>query len=246
MLRALIIDDEANNREKLHNSVIKYCPDVLVVGEADGVRTGISAIRNHLPDLVFLDIKMNDGTGFDLLNRFDSIDFKVIFVTAFEEFALKAFRMSAVDYLLKPVDPDELVEAVKKAGDQIKQNLQSQFDALNNNLQPGHPKKIVLKEAESIHLVNVSDIIHAESDSNYTVFHFRGNRKIMVSRQLKDFDEMLTEIGFFRVHKSHLVNLEEIVRFEKADGGFLVMSDESRVPVSSRKRERLMELFEKL
>lgn len=246
MLKALIIDDEANNREKLRNSLVKHCPDVHIIGEADGVRTGISAIRNHLPDLIFLDIKMNDGSGFDLLNRFDSIDFKVIFVTAYEEYAVKAFRMSAVDYLLKPVDPDELVDAVKKAGEQIKQNIQSQLDALKSNLQPGQSKKIVLKEAENIHLINITDIIHAESDSNYTIFHFPDNKKIMVSRQLKDYDGMLGDFGFFRVHKSHLVNTEQITRFEKADGGYLVMSDESRVPVASRKRERLMELFEKL
>lgn len=246
MLRALIIDDEANNREKLHNSVTKYCPDVQIIGEADGVRTGISAIRNRLPDLILLDIKMNDGTGFDLLNHFDSVDFKVIFVTAYEEYAVKAFRMSAVDYLLKPVDPDELVEAVKKAGEQIKRNLQSQLTALKSNLQPGQSRKIVLKDADNVHLINISDIIHAGSDSNYTIFHFPDNKKIMVSRQLKDYDDMLGDLGFFRVHKSHLVNLEQITRFEKADGGYLVMSDNSRVPVSSRKRERLMELFEKL
>ena len=246
MLKALVIDDEANNREKLHNNIIKYCPDVQVVGEADGVRTGISAIRNFLPELVFLDIRMNDGTGFDLLNRFESIDFKVIFVTAYEEYAVRAFRMSAVDYLLKPIDPEELVEAVKKAREQIRRNVQSQLDALKNNLQPGQSKKIVLKEAENIHLVNITDIIHARSDSNYTIFHLPGNKKIMVSKQLKDYDDMLGEFGFFRAHKSHLVNLEQITRFEKADGGYLVMSDESRVPVASRKRERLMELFEKL
>ena len=127
MLKALIIDDEANNREKLHNNITKYCPDVQVVGEADGVRTGVSAIRNLLPDLIFLDIRMNDGTGFDLLDRFESIDFKVIFVTAYEEYAVKAFRMSAVDYLLKPVDTDELVEAVKKAGEQIKRIFADKF-----------------------------------------------------------------------------------------------------------------------
>jgi two-component system LytT family response regulator len=246
MLRAIIIDDESNNREKLRNSVTKHCSEVQIVGEADGVRTGISAIRQLLPDLIFLDIKMDDGSGFDLLNRFDSIEFKVIFVTAYEEYAVRAFRMSAVDYLLKPVDPEELVEAVKRAREQIELNIKSQLDALKNNLHTEQSKKIVLKEADNIHLINIEDIIHCKSDSNYTIFYFPGNKRIMVSRQLKDYEDMLDAFGFFRAHKSHLVNLEQIVRFEKADGGFLVMSDDSRVPVASRKRERLMELFERL
>ncbi len=243
MIKAIIIDDEANNREKLHNLIVKNCPNIEIVGEANGVRSGISAIRDKNPDLVFLDIRMDDGTGFDLLNRFDSIDFKVIFVTAYEEFALKAFRFSAVDYLLKPVDPDELIDAVKKAVSILMQDHNNQLDILSDSIQSGRLKKITLRDADNIHLINIGDVIHCDSESNYVRFVIHNENEILVSKQLKEFDELLSDYGFFRVHKSHLINMAHAKRFEKADGGFVVMTDESRIPVASRKREQLMEMF---
>jgi two-component system LytT family response regulator len=243
MISALIIDDEANNREKLRNLLINYCPEVEIIGEANGVRSGISMIRDKNPDLVFLDIRMGDGSGFDLLNRFSSIDFKVIFVTAFEEFALKAFRFSAVDYLLKPVDPDELVEAVKKASVQLSHERSKQLNILTESIQSGRFKKIALKDSENIHLVNIDDIVHCNSEGNYVRFVIFNEADILVSRQLKEYEELLADSGFFRVHKSYLVNMAHAKRFEKANGGFVVMSDESRIPVASRRRDKLMELF---
>lgn len=246
MIKALIIDDEANNREKLRNLIVKNCPNIEIAGEANGVRSGITAIRDKNPDLVFLDIRMDDGTGFDLLNRFDTIDFKLIFVTAYEEFALKAFRFSAVDYLLKPVDPDELIDAVKKAVSQLLQEHKKQLDILSESIQSGRFKKITLRDANNIHIINIGDIIHCDSDSNYVRFAILNESEIIVSRQLKEYEELLADYGFFRVHKSYLINMAHAKRFEKADGGFVVMSDESRIPVASRKRERLMEMFERL
>jgi two-component system LytT family response regulator len=246
MLRALIIDDEANNREKLHNLLNNHCPEVQVMGEADGVRSGISAIREHLPDLIFLDIKMDDGSGFDLLNRFEEIDFKVIFVTAYEEYAIRAFRLSAVDYLLKPVDPDELTEAVEKANKLMIEEQKLRLKAVSSNIESGQHRRIVLKEGENIHLVNVGNIIHSESEGNYVRFHVKDEQPILVSRQLKEFEEILEPSGFFRVHKSHLINMAHAKRYTRADGGFVVMDDGTSIPVASRKRERLLELFESL
>ncbi len=246
MINALIIDDEANNREKLRNLVFKNCPNIEIIGEANGVRSGISAIKEKKPNLVFLDIRMDDGTGFDLLNRFDTIDFKVIFITAFEEFALKAFRFSAVDYLLKPVDPDELIEAVKKTSGQLSIERNKQLNILSESIQSGSLKKIALRDADNIHLICIADIIHCDSEGNYVKFVINNENDILVSKQLKEFEELFSDAGFFRVHKSHLINMTHAKRLEKADGGFVVMSDESRIPVASRKRERLMKMFERL
>jgi two-component system, LytTR family, response regulator len=245
MITTIIIDDEVNNREKLRNQLIKYCPFIEIVAEADGVISGISAIRIEKPDLIFLDISMGDGSGFDLLNRFDTIDFKVIFVTAYEEFALKAFRFSAVDYLLKPVDPDELIEAVKKVTNQLSQERNKQLNILSEIILSGRFKKIALKDSDNIHLINIADIIHCESDGSYVRFYILNEKEITISKQLKEYEELLADSGFFRVHKSHLINMAHAKRFEKADGGFVVMSDESRIPVASRKREQLLELFDK-
>lgn len=246
MIKAVIIDDEANNREKLHNLIIKNCPEISIVAQANGVRSGISAIRDKNPNLVFLDIRMDDGTGFDLLNRFDSIDFKVIFVTAYEEFALKAFRFSAADYLLKPVDRDELIDSVKKVSCQFRDEHNKKLSILTESIHSGQFKRITLKDANNIHLVNIGDIIHCDSESNYIRFAIQNENEILVSKQLKEYDELLSDYGFFRVHKSYLINMAHAKRFEKSDGGFVVMSDESRIPVASRKRERLMEMFEQM
>jgi two-component system LytT family response regulator len=246
MIKAIIIDDEANNREKLRNLIVKHCPIIVIIGEENGVRTGISAIRNKNPDLIFLDIRMDDGTGFDLLNRFDTLDFKVIFVTAYEEFALKAFRFSAVDYLLKPVDPEELVEAVKKVSVQLSQELNRQLTILSESIQSGRLKKIALRDSENIHLINVGDIIHCDSEDNRVRFVVLNENDIIISKPLKEYEELLADSNFFRVHKSYLINLAHAKRFEKADGGFVVMSDDSRIPVASRKREQLLEIFGRL
>ena len=246
MIKALIIDDEANNREKLRNLIVKNCPDIEIAGEAVGVRSGISAIREKNPELIFLDIRMDDGSGFDLLNRFDTIDFKVVFVTAYEEFALKAFRFSAIDYLLKPVDPDELIEAVKKVSDQLLHEQNKQLNILTESIESGRFKKIALKDVYNVHLLNISDILHCVSEGNYVRFTVSNQSDILVSKQLKEYEELLTGYGFFRVHRSHLINMVHAKRFEKADGGLVVMSDDSRIPVASRKRERLLEMFERM
>jgi two-component system LytT family response regulator len=191
---------------------------------------------------------MDDGTGFDLLNHFDPVDFKVIFVTAYEKYAVEAFGFSAVDYILKPVNPDKLAEAVKRAQQMVQQSFNLQLNTLKENLekQDNRKKKIILRNQENIYLMDVSDIIHCESDGCYTSFDTVERERIMVSNQLKEYDELLGDSGFFRAHRSHLVNLKHIKRFEKQEGGSLIMTNNIKVPVSSAKRERLLELFDQL
>ncbi len=248
MLRVLIIDDEDHMRDTLIKLLELHCPDVLVVGQASGVVTGAAAINEFHPDLVFLDIQMKDGTGFDLLYNLPSIDFKVIFVTAYDKYALQAFRCSAVDYLLKPVNPELLTDAVKRAGQMIQKHFNLQMRALEENLKSvnNQHKKIIIKTTENIHLLDMKSIISCESENSYTTIHTAGGDKILVSKTLKDYEDMLADCGFYRVHKSYLINLLQIKRFERQDGGYIVMSNDLKIPVASRKRDELLQLFEKL
>jgi len=248
MLRTVIIDDEAHIRETLTTLLADYCPQVKVVGEAEGVTSGMNIIRTKRPDLVLLDIQMKDGTGFDMLNHFDNIGFKVIFVTAYEKHALEAFRFSAVDYILKPVNPEKLADAVERVQKLVQNTFNTQLNALKENLDPANTtnKKLVLRTLDNVYLVNSRDIIHCRSDDCYTIIKTIEGEKIMVSRVLKEFDELLSDHGFFRIHRSHLVNLQHIKRFDKQEGGHVVMTTDDRIPVSSRSRERLMRLFEEL
>jgi len=248
MLRTVIIDDEDHIRDTLVNLLELNCPEVRVVGQASGVESGIAAIKEHQPELVFLDIQMKDGTGFDLLNGLRSIDFRVVFVTAYDNYAIQAFRFSAVDYLLKPVNPELLTGAVVRAANMIREHYDKQMKVLESNLRTAgdRDKKIILRTSESIHLLEVCNIICCDSDSSYTTVHTVESEKIIVSRTLKDFEETLAICGFFRVHKSYLVNLAHIKRFDRQDGGYLIMTNGFRVPVASRKREEMLGLMEKM
>ncbi|MDP1623428.1 MAG: LytTR family DNA-binding domain-containing protein [Bacteroidales bacterium] len=248
MIRAVIIDDEFHIRDTLVKMLGMNCPDVKVVGEASGVVSGIATIKELKPELVFLDLRMKDGTGFDLLSAFPSIDFKVIFVTAYDHYAVQAFRFSALDYLLKPVNPEQLVEAVTRAGKLIREDFKKQMNALEENLRSdsNKNKKVILRTAESIHLVDVGHIIFCDSDSCYTTVHTLEGEDIIVSKTLKDYEEMLTDCGFYRVHKSYLINLVHVKRFDRQDGGYIVLTNDLKIPVASRKRELMMELMEKM
>lgn len=248
LLRTLIIDDEDHVRKTLSVMLSEECPNVAVVGMAEGVESGLKAIEKHNPDLVLLDIKMADGTGFDLIHRAKPFSFRFIFVTAFEEFAIKAFRFSAIDYLLKPVSISDLKEAIGKATAGLIQDISIQLKALEENLagRETPDKKIVLKTTDTLWLVKTQEISYLEAEMGYTRFILTNSNNIMVSGNLAEYEEILKESGFFRVHKSFLVNLSDIVKFEKIDGGFLVMSNNERVPVASRKRDELMDIFQKL
>jgi len=246
MLRTLIIDDEKNNRRKIRELLEKHFPNVQLVGEAEGVKTGLESIVNHSPDLVLLDIRLMDGDAFDLLNQIGQVNFKIIFITAFEEYALKAIKFSALDYLLKPVLLDELKAAIAKAENQIMNELNLKLLELSNNLNASQNKRIVLKTAEKLHFVPVQDIMRCEADKNYTSFFLTDNKKIVVSGSIKDYEDMLCEQGFYRLHKSHIVNLTYIKSYEKAYGGTVILTDGSHVPVAVRKKNQLIELFSKL
>ncbi|MEO0472431.1 MAG: LytTR family DNA-binding domain-containing protein [Bacteroidota bacterium] len=241
MISAVIIDDVASARSTLRADLETYCPEVTILGEAEGVVSGAKLLREHSPDVVFLDIQMQDGTGFDLLEILGDIDFKLIFTTASDEHAIKAFRFSAIDYLLKPVDPDLLVEAVQKVrGSRSGQS--ASVKALLDNIQPQKaPSRLALNTLEKIHVVKLDDIFRCESSANYTIFHLRNGRQLLVTKTLKEFERMLEDHDYIRVHQSHLVNAAFISEFVKVDGGYIVMTDGSQVPVSSRKRSSVMQ-----
>lgn len=248
MLRTVIIDDESHVRETLQHMLRKFCPQVNLVGEAKSVATGIREIREKAPELVFLDIKMDDGTGFDLLNQIGNIDFKIIFITAYEQYAIQAFGFSAIDYILKPVNPEKLADAVEKAEKLVQSSFIIQLDTLRKNLNTPENKdrKIILRTMENIYLLDVQDIIHCESDGSYTIFDTMEEGRITVSKSIKGYDDLLSGSGFLRVHRSHLINLNHVRRFSRQDGGMVVMKKGIEVPASTRGRERLMELFEEM
>ncbi len=246
MIRTIIIDDEENNRIRLKQMISKNFPQISIIGEADGVATGLEAITNLNPELLLLDIQMDDGNAFDLLKKLDSINFKIIFVTAYEEYALKAIKFSALDYLLKPVVIDELGVALAKAENQILADLKLQLASLQTNLQTPKNKTLALRTSERIYLLEVNNIIRCEADRNYTYFFVNDQKKHIVSQPMKEFEDILKDYGFIRIHKSHLINMSFIESFDKADGGYVVLKDKTQIPVSRRKKNELMEIFGRL
>lgn len=246
MFNAVIIDDIDNSRITLTHDLEEYCPQIKIIGEADGVKTGIDEIRAKKPDVVFLDIQLGDGTGFDILEQIGYIDFQVIFTTALDSYGIKAIKFSALDYLLKPVDPDELVEAVKKLEQNVKKDkIKSSIDLLLENIRDINPagKRIALNSADKVHLVNVSDIIRCESRGAYTIFFLKNKEQIVDTKNLKEYELLLEEYSFIRVHHSHLINFNYLKEFIKKDGGYAIMTDNTQVPVSFRKRNKLLDMI---
>jgi len=248
LIRTIIIDDEAPVRETLSRLLIMHCPQVKMIGEAHDVASGIQLIRDLRPQLVLLDISMGDGSGFDLLQKVETIDFKIIFITAYEKYAVQAFKFAAVDFLLKPINPEELTDAVKRAEVLVQEHFNTQLQALEENLRTNiqQKKKVILKTLENIHLVDMQDITHCESDGCYTLIHTVSGEQILVSKTLHEYDIMFSEHGFYRVHKSYLINLSHVRRFEKQEGGYIILKNDHKIPVASRRREELLALFEKL
>lgn len=253
MIKAVLIDDDSNLREGMKAMVNLYAPEILIAGEAESVKTGIELIEKVSPDIIFLDILMNDGSGFDVLEqlktKFGTITSHVVFITAHEKFAIKAFRFSALDFILKPVDPDELQSVIKKIKNVIHQNNNHHnIELLLDNIRkkPDGFKKIALSTSAGIHLFEIKDIIRCESEDNYTKFFIKYHKPIMISRTLKEYEDLLEDQGFERIHQSHLINLNELKSYIKKDGGFVIMSDDSQLPVSQRKKERLQEIINRL
>ncbi|MFI5150623.1 MAG: LytR/AlgR family response regulator transcription factor [Bacteroidia bacterium] len=246
MYKAVIIDDIEQARKSLKKDILECCPEIELAGEAASVVEGVRLIQKLKPDVVFLDIQMPDGSGFDLLDILQDIHFHIIFTTASDAHAIRAFRFSALDYLLKPVDTDELKAAVKKLSalsPDNRQHLSLLKESLNGTRKQ---EKLALHSQDKIHVVNIADILRCESNVNYTEFHFNGGKKMLVTRTLKDFEELLSDQGFYRVHHSHLVNTRFIKEFIKTDGGYIIMNDGTNIPVSSRKRPEVIRMLENL
>jgi len=242
--RALIIDDLENARATLDADLKKYCPQIAVVGHADGVKSGIKAILEHKPDVIFLDIEMGDGTGFDVLTALPRPTFQVIFTTGLDSYGIKAIKFSALDYLLKPVDPAELVRAVGKLDQNASsKNVNAGLEFLLSNLKDRTttPKRIAIHSLEKVELVSIDDIIRCESQGAYTIFHLKSKEQILATRNLKEYESLLEEHDFLRVHHSHLINFAHLKEYIKKDGGYAVMTDKSQVPVSFRKKNVLLE-----
>ena len=244
MPTAIIIDDIPAAIDNLQRDLATYCPDIEVIATADGVVSGAKLLKKNTPDLLFLDIQMQDGSGFDLLEILPATPFKLIFTTASDAFAIRAFKFSAIDYLLKPIDPDELVAAVEKATSQLGDTSESIHVLLENVKDRNSPTRIALHTLEKIHIVEIDEILRLESTGNYTQFFFLNGAKLLVTRTLKEYDKLLSEQGFFRVHQSHLINMEQIKEYVKIDGGYIVMKDGSKIPVSVRKRPSLVKALQ--
>lgn len=247
-MRLVIIDDDKVVRENLKTLLSIYAPDNEIIAEADGVQTGLACLKKYKPDLLLLDIEMKDGSGFDLLSFYGELDFKVIFVTGHNGHAIKAFKFSALDYVLKPVDPDDLKAAIEKAEESSYKQEQGLKVAnlVSNTKTSNSDQKIVLKDAESVYLVTIKDIIRCESETNYTRFFLTDGRVIMVSKTLKEYDGLFEDQSFFRAHQSHLINLLHFDKYEKKEGGIVHMKDGNKVPVAVRKKEALMSALKKL
>lgn len=248
MLTAIIVDDEKNGRALLALLLNENCPNVTVLDSADSADKALELINKLNPDLVFLDIEMPGGSGFDLLNKIERPDFSVIFVTAYDKYAVKAFKFSAIDYLLKPVDEEELIRAVAEAVKHKKENLFPSIDALkkNYNTLRSESGKLGLTTQTGLVFIEIKDLIRCEADGKYTNCFLTDHNKIMVSRNLKEFEDFLSEHNFIRIHHSHLVNMEYIKQYQSGRGGYVIMSDGSTVDVSQRKKDEFLKRLNRI
>jgi two-component system, LytTR family, response regulator len=241
-MRSVLIDDEASNRENLQGLLKKYCPEVVVLAEAESIEQGVSIIKQYQPDLVFLDIRLHGGSGFDLLQQLDEIHFEIVFITAYDKYGIQAVKFAALDYLLKPVDIEELKTAVAKAHARIGQKKKNErLGYLLEHLshKPDQPAKIALPLLNETMYVSVADIIRCEASNTYTNFFLASGEKLLVSQTLKEYDRLLTRHGFIRTHQSHLVNTTYVRSWLKEDGGVLLLRDQSKIPVSKLNRQKV-------
>jgi two-component system LytT family response regulator len=242
MIKAIIVDDEPYCCETLATLLERYCPQVTVAAICYSGKEALTAIKEQQPQILFLDIEMPQMNGFELLERLPEIGFELIFTTSYDQYAIKAFHFSALDYLLKPIDREELQKAVQKVMQRLQKPLPQQLEILLQKI--NHPtsaiQKIALPTMEGLQMIATDSIIRCESDSNYTIFFLKSKQKLVVSRTLKEVEEMLEEHAFLRVHNSYLVNLNEVSKYVRGEGGYLVMSDDSSVDVSRSKKEMLL------
>jgi two-component system, LytTR family, response regulator len=243
MLKAIIVDDELNCSQSLSTMLERYCPEVELSAVCNSGAAALREIPLHHPQLVFLDIAMPHMNGFELIEKLPEINFEIIFTTSYDQYAIKAIKFSALDYLLKPVDREELKKAVQKVAQKQQRQLPQQLEILLQKLnQPVSSNlKIAIPTMEGLQMIPVDSIINCTSDSNYTNFLLKNKQKMKVSRTLKEIEEMLEGQSFFRVHHSHLVNLHEIHKYVRGEGGYLIMSDGSSIDVSRTRKELLLQ-----
>ncbi|PKV52946.1 LytTR family two component transcriptional regulator [Aquimarina sp. MAR_2010_214] len=247
MLTAIIVEDMPDALQLLKSDLKANHPEIKVIDTAQSVVEAAKSLRNTQPDILFLDIMLGDGTGFDILEIFPDLKSKIIFVTASDEFAIRAFKFAAIDYVLKPYSNEELAQAIARAKEQIQPNKE-RLNILKDTLSAPEqkPDKISLHTLDKIIIVNLDDIIRCESDSNNTIFYLQDGQKIFVTKTLKYFSDMLKNYQFLRVHQSHLVNLQCISAFIKTDGGYLMLKNGENIPVSVRKKIEVMEILDRL
>jgi two-component system LytT family response regulator len=246
MIKAILVDDEAHCLDTLSILLKEYCPDVQIMDQCRSAKNGLQAIEKNKPDLVFLDIEMPGMNGFEMLEQFSEIPFAVIFTTGYDQYAIKAIRFSALDYLLKPIDPHELISALKKVQEQRHLPVAEQFQMLLKQIQDKNHQfnKIAVPTAEGFELIPADEVVRCEADDNYTHLFLKSKNKITACRTLKEMEEQLHDFSFFvRVHHSYLVNLNEVTKYIRGEGGYLVMSDGSSVNVSRSRKDALLKLF---
>lgn len=237
-MKALIIDNEQSVRQTLISLLHHYCKEITHITEAGGVQEGLEQLKTVHPDIVFLDIEMDDGTGFDLVRQLNETNFQLIFITAHDKYALEAFRFSALDFLVKPVDPTLLIESVEKAKSRLNvAQLQKQLENLTRFIQhPTEEAKIVLRDSSAIYFVKIKDIIRCESQGAYTEFFLQSGERIVISKTIKEFDELLSSKGFIRVHQSHLVQQTKVVKYDRSKE-MLLLDTGDLIPLSQRKKD---------
>lgn len=247
-MKILIVDDEFSAREQSKNYLTEFFPEIHVCGESESVESAYKSVVQLKPDVVLLDVDLPDGTAFDLLRKFSVISFNIIFITAHEKYALQAIKFSALDFLLKPYTSNEFVDAIRKA--QIKNEetvLRMKLNTLLQNVQFNQqPTKLVLRTSDSIHIISTDEIIRLQADGAYSTFYLTNRKSIVVSKNLKEYESILSNSGFIRTHQSHLVNSKHIVCFHKSDGGSLSLNDSTFVPVATRFKEKVIAKLESL
>lgn len=246
MKRIAIIDDEADARQSLRLMLNSLCPDVYICGEANSMASAYRLIKQTRPQGILLDISMEDGTGFDLLDKFKSFDFQVIFTTAHDEFALEAFRYHALDYLLKPIVPADLAQSIARISGEIPDDWQEQVQHLLQSVRNRRFNKITLTSNEGMLFVDLDQIVHLESEGSYTTFHLLNKESHLTARPMKDFEAILPEEDFFKTHQSHIINLALIKKILREDGGYALMEDGCKIPISRRKKEAFLEMVRQM
>jgi two-component system LytT family response regulator len=244
-LKAIIVEDEKHSRETLKNLLEIFCEGVVVVGLASSVKEALDIIPKSNVDVVFMDIELQSGTGFDILTQLPEINFEVIFTTAFDQYAIRAVKFSSLDYLLKPIDLDELKAAVEKAKKaKNKEEYNQQLKTLLQNIQQPKLSKICLATSEGFEFINTETILYCEAGGSYTTFVLSQGKKLLVSKHLKEYESLLTDNHFMRVHNSYLINLKEVKKYVKADGGYIVMNNNDIVSISRNKKDEFLEAMQ--